>query len=137
MEPGTWAEWAAAAGTVIAAGTALYIATKQRRDAIKDATIEAERREREQRMRDLDETRRELYVALIYTYAAAPMTPHQAGTIYHSLTHHSRVRSASEAYELCRGLTDPRPGDHAEVRRIIGELCDLRGDPRPEWPDDL
>jgi len=136
VEPGTWAEWAAAAGTVIAAGTALFIATKQRRDAIDDLTIEAERHEREQRMLDLDETRRELYVALIYSYAAVPMNPHQAGTIYHSLTEHSRIRSASDAYELCRGLTQPQGTDRAEVRRIIEELCELRGDPHPEWPDE-
>ena len=101
MEPGTWAEWAAAAGTVIAAATALYIATKQRRDAIKDFALETERREREQRMRDLDETRRELYVALIYTYAGAPMTPHQAGTIYHALTEHSRASGASATRTGC------------------------------------
>ena len=85
-------------------------------------------------MRDLDETRRQLYVALIYSYAAVPMNPHQAGTIYHSLTEHARIRSASDAYELCRGLTQPQLADREEVRRIIDELCDLRGDPRPEWP---
>jgi len=137
VELGTWAEWAAAAGTVIAAGTALYIATKQRRDAIDDLVKEEERRDREQRLRDLDETRRELYVALIYAYAAVPMTPHQVGTIYHSLTEHSRIRNVGDAYELCRGLTRPELANRAEVRRIIDELCELRGDPLPEWPDDV
>jgi hypothetical protein len=120
-------EWVAAIATVIALFIALYVPSRQRRIEREDAARDAEHR-------DLDETRRLLFIALDAS-AAGVASADLSGTLAHALARHSELLPADEATTLMAMLRSGRGADEVNhlIAMIDARLRALDGPRRRHW----
>lgn len=112
-------------GTVAAVALALWLAVSDHRKARKHREDE----ERSTRLRDLDETRRVLYMAVVRD--APGFSAEARATIVNALAHHSALMTAGDAVSLVGGKEDSLRA--AMAARAIGRICIEAGDPPPTW----
>ena len=95
------------------------------------------RDDRARRMRDLDETRRVLYMALCAKAGAYPAGPETAGTVVNALAHHYGLLTAADAESLGQRIVSDSAGtrEHmAALHDAIDQITEWRDDPAPPSP---
>ena len=137
---GTLGEWFGGIGAFFAVAVATTSFMEQRELDIADRLDDERKSEERDRRRDLDETRRLVYMALISFDTRRSLSIDARATLANALVHHSQRLGAIDAVDLVNDLADYTNGDgeappllRRDLQNLVRELSDLLGESAAAW----